>query len=349
MIPRIISPVALKEWVNQLTTQFSVYAPVQNKGDYDYTKITSSDQIAFDFDRTRMSLKGFFLKPEEKLMSTSASKGGSIAPAIDAKKRVVFGARPCDITALNLTDDVFVSDFHDPYYMTRRNSTLIVGIRCTEKCRTCFCGTMDSHNPLTGYDIMLTELETGEFLIQGGSIEGERVIRQSKQLSRESSESDRSSILKTFKNITETFTPEVPTMGLKAIIDLGHTQLLWEKYQETCLSCGQCVFVCPTCWCFDVKEQVGADPTDFGNIDKTTRIRRWASCLYQDYHTVSGGHIFMPKVGSRLENYYKHKLRGIPEKFGVWGCVGCGRCVSTCPVGIDIRKSIKELTGEEDA
>jgi len=205
---------------------------------------------------------------------------------------------------------------------------------------------MDSNNPLTGYDIMLTEMDTGEILIQAGSDNGEKLFRGSRHLTRQSSEEDQSLILKTFKKITETFTPDIPTTGLKAIIDLGRTEFLWKKYEKICLSCGQCVFVCPTCWCFDVKEIVGADETDFGNLDKTARIRRWASCLYKDYHTVSGGHIFMPTVASRLENYYKHKLRGIPEKFGVWGCVGCGRCVSTCPVGIDIRESLKELTGD---
>ena len=174
MIPRIISQDALKEWVNQLTAQFRVYAPVQDKGDYEYVKILNSDEIAFDFDRTRMSIKGFFLKPEEILSSASASEGKSVASSIDTEKTIIFGARPCDITALNLTDEVFVKDFHDPYYMKRREAALIVGIRCIEKCRTCFCGTMGSHNPLFGYDIMLTELESGDFLIEGGSIEGER-------------------------------------------------------------------------------------------------------------------------------------------------------------------------------
>lgn len=349
VIPRIITKSNLLTWLNDLAQKFPLIAPKHINNDFDFKKVANSSEIAFEYDRTRMSLKEFFLKPEERLSTASASKGGSIVVPFDQEKQIVFGARPCDITALNLTDNVFVTDFHDPYYTSRRESTLIMGFRCKEKCRTCFCGTMDSHKPLNGYDIMITELTEETFLIQGGSLAGEALIRQYSKLSRSSNESDRDLILTTFANIDSVFTPEIPTSGLKAIVDLGHTEFLWKKYEDICLSCGQCVFVCPTCWCFDVKEVVGADESDFGNIDKTARIRRWASCLYQEFHTVSGGHIFMPTVGSRLENYYKHKLRGIPEKFGVWGCVGCGRCVSTCPVGIDIRESLKELTGVNNA
>ncbi|MHA1228538.1 MAG: 4Fe-4S dicluster domain-containing protein [Candidatus Hodarchaeales archaeon] len=348
MIPKKISKSNLKELVNQMLSEYKIYAPQHFKGDFDYLPLKNSDDIAFEFDRTRMSAKGIFLMPEQTMMTASRTKGDPKVVELSSEPQILFGARPCDITAINLLDDVFSQNYVDPYYKNERNRTIIIGMRCKDKCRTSFCGTMGSYDPKKGYDLMLTALKDDEvFLVETGSFKGEKIVRSHSNLFEDISNEDRTEVVDVMNYISKTFTPDVPMTGFRAIMELNWNEELWDKYNEICLSCGQCVFVCPTCWCFDVKEKVAVDPSDPGNIDKTGRIRRWTACLLKDFHTVAGGHVFKPTVASRLEMYYNHKLKGVSEKYGVWGCVGCGRCVSTCPVGIDIRESLNVLRGVE--
>jgi len=330
-----------------MLSEYLIFAPQLFKSDYDFLPLKDVDAISFDFDRTRMSAKSIFLIPEQTMMTASRTQGNADIVKLDKRPQILFGARPCDITAINLFDRVFLENYVDPYYQNERERTVIVGIRCKEKCRTCFCGTMGSHDPKTGFDLMLTELENNDFLVESGSSKGEKMIRSNSPLFGNLTNENKQTFITVMNQINSIFTPDVPMVGSRSLMEYSWQDELWKKYEEICLSCGQCVFVCPTCWCFDVKEKIAADDSDPGNIDKTARVRRWTACLLKDFHTVSGGHVFKPKVADRLEMYYNHKLKGVSEKYGVWGCVGCGRCVSTCPVGIDIRDSLKTLRGEE--
>ncbi|MHA1450700.1 MAG: 4Fe-4S dicluster domain-containing protein [Candidatus Hodarchaeales archaeon] len=345
MIPKIITKSNLKKILEKMLSDHVIYAPQRINGDFDYLPLKDVEDIAFDFDRTRMSAKGIFLKPEQKLMTASRLNGKPRASDLDSTTQVLFGARPCDISAINLLDKVFTETYLDIYYVNERERTLIIGMRCSEKCRTCFCGTMDAHDPKTGYDIMLTEIDDECYLMEAGTLTGERVIRKASTLYRDAGKDDRTKIIDIMNKIDKTFSPDVSTSGFRAILELEPHEEIWQKYQDTCLACGQCTFVCPTCWCFDVKEEVAALVD--GDIDKTARKRYWTSCVFQEFHKVAGGHVFKPTIGSRHEFYYNHKLKGIPEKYGVWGCVGCGRCVSTCPVNLDIRETLKSLRGVE--
>jgi NAD-dependent dihydropyrimidine dehydrogenase PreA subunit len=278
--------------------------------------------------------------------SISRGKPKAVIPKVEAK--IIFGVRPCDITALNLFDRVFSGKYPDPYYWAQRDEHLIIGMRCIEKCRTSFCGTMDSYGPKTGYDIMITKFDEKQYLVEGDSEKGRLLIVESESLFEEIADKNLDLINKVFQKIGDIFQPDHHRVGFRALINIGNLgRKLHKEYGEICLSCGQCTFVCPTCWCFNVYESVSADPADFGNIDKTSRTRQWTSCLLKQFHTVSGDppHVFKRNVSSRLEVWYDHKLKGITKHYGVYGCVGCGRCYSSCPVGIDVRESLSVLTG----
>lgn len=348
LFPKMITKSNLKKMLEVSLSEYKIYAPQKSKGDFEFLPLESVDSIAFEFDRTRMSAKSIFIIPEQTMMTASRIVGAPKAVELDKAPQILFGARPCDIEALNLLDDVFFSgSYVDSYYQNERDRTMVIGLRCLEKCRTCFCGTMGSHDPKKGYDIMLTELSEDEYLVEAGTFKGQKLIRDHVNLMVDTQQHDKKAIISVMNHIAETFKSDIPMVGFRGIMDLNWHDELWKKYEEICLSCGQCVLVCPTCWCFDVKEEVAADPMDPGNINKTARVRRWTACLFTDFHTVTGGHVFKPTVAHRLEQYYNHKLKGISEKYGVWGCVGCGRCVSTCPVNIDIRESLKSIRGVE--
>ncbi len=343
MEPKIITKEDMKNWLHDLSKNYPIIAPIQNEGNYDFQIIQNIDEIAFDYDRTRMSAKNYFFLPEQKLWVGSMANGQPVYLEPEPEPKILFGMRPCDITALSLFDEVFSKDYYDPYSAQQREQIITIGIRCKENCRTGFCGTMHSYNPMRGYDIMLTELSEDKYLVESGTLKGINLLDYD-YFTKITGE-DNTLISIAFNDITTTFQEEESVVGIRTFMDLEIPQDLLDKYGETCLSCGQCSFVCPTCWCFNVHEDVGADPTDFGNLDKTARTRNWTSCLYKEFHTVSGQppHTFKKTNSSRIEAYYKHKLRGITEKYGVLGCVGCGRCLQSCPVGISPKETVKTV------
>ena len=196
---------------------------------------------------------------------------------------------------------------------------------------------------MRGYDIMLTELSDNKYVVEIGTLKGLDIVDY--EYFSNVTDKDKELIKTAFNDIHETFHEEENLVGLRTFMDLEIPKEVLEKYGDICLSCGQCSFVCPTCWCFNVHEDVGADVIDFGNLDKTARTRNWTSCLYKEFHTVSGlpPHTFKKTTSSRIEAYYKHKLRGVTEKFGVLGCVGCGRCFQSCPVGINPKETVEAI------
>jgi sulfhydrogenase subunit beta (sulfur reductase) len=345
MKPKIIEKSNIKNWLTDLSKHFPIIAPIKKNGNFDYKLIEDIEEIAFDFDRTRMSAKNFFFLPEQKLWIASMTNGSPVYIEPEPEPKIIFGLRPCDISALSLFDDVFSEDYYDPYYFNQRDQIVTIGLRCIEECQTGFCGTMQSYNPMNGYDIMLTELPENKYLVEIGTLKGIDIVDQTAKYFAELSPQDKIDMKQAFKNIEEKFKSEISTVGLRSLMDLQIPQELLDKYGDICLSCGQCSFVCPTCWCFNIKEDVGADFNDFGNLDNTARTRTWTSCLYKEFHTVSGNppHVFKKTNSSRIEAYYNHKLRGITEKYGVMGCVGCGRCLQSCPVGIDPKETLKTV------
>jgi ferredoxin len=339
---QIINKQNLLAWLDEMATHHPLIAPISDNDNYVFAEVSSSKEIAFDYDKTKKSLKEFLLKPEEVLMTASLTEGKAKPAPMDETMKILFGARPCDITALELFDQVFSEDYNDPYYFSHRKNTVILGLNCLNLCKDGFCGITNSFTPKKGYDIMFTELLGEKYLVESGSLTGEKLIQQSMK-TEELKEGDKSLILQTFKSINWNLSNNKSLVGINSIIAIDH-QALWEEYGEKCLACNLCTSVCPTCWCFTVHERIAVTADDLSDLSKTEKYRHWTSCLFKDYHTVSGGHVFNPTTASRLEFYYKHKFKGIPEKFGVLGCVGCGRCVSACPVGIDIRESIERIT-----
>ena len=343
MKPKLINKIKIKNWLNDLSKDFTIVAPIKNGDNFDFHIIEDINDIAFDFDRTRMSAKSFFFIPEEELWVASMTNGSPLSTEPEPDLKVIFGLRPCDISALTLFDDVFSKDYNDPYFSRQREQNITIGLRCLEQCSTGFCGTMNSYNPMKGYDIMLTELPNTNYLVEIGSIKGKNITDFEYFTS--PTNTDETIIKIAFQKIDETFKDDIGIVGIRTIMDLDIPQDMLDKYGEVCLSCGQCSFVCPTCWCFNIKDEFKLDSSDIGNLDNIKRTRSWTSCLYKEFHSISGAppHVFKKTNSSRIEAYYKHKLRGVSEKYGVLGCVGCGRCFQSCPVGINPKATIETI------
>jgi ferredoxin len=245
------------------------------------------------------------------------------------------------LAAIQVQDAVFLDgDFPDPTYAARREQAFIVAVNCTEPGALCFCASMDSGPEARGgYDLCLTECIDDAahfFLVAAGSPAGEDVLADTPAQAATAEDVTTASAL--LARATASMGRALATDGLpEALADsYGHPR--WAQVAARCLACGNCTLVCPTCFCTSVE-----DVTDLSG-DSAERVRHWDSCFTTDFSYIHGGSI-RPSGMARYRQWLIHKLSTWHDQFGTSGCVGCGRCIAWCPVGIDITEEAAAIYG----
>jgi len=255
------------------------------------------------------------------------------APEPAAPRQAFLGMRACELVGVAIQDKVFVHGEHvEPHYAARRASALFIAVHCTRAGDTCFCTSMDTGpRAETGFDLALTELiENGrhEFLIEIGSAAGAEIARGLPL--RPAAESD----LTASRDLTSRAAAEMgralDTDGLKERLQAGLEDPRWDDVAQRCLSCANCTMVCPTCFCSTTE-----DVTDITG-DVAERHMRWDLCFTLDHSYLHGDGAVHAETRSQYRQWLTHKLANWIDQFGTSGCVGCGRCITWCPVGIDI-------------
>ncbi|MBU1201598.1 MAG: 4Fe-4S dicluster domain-containing protein [Nanoarchaeota archaeon] len=260
-------------------------------------------------------IKKYFLPNQENLLHIR--KGLTKAVKEHSDKRIIFGARLCDINALSVLDKLFLnSDYPDQSYKQRRENTIIVGVNCiTPPSEYCFCGSMDLKKE--SYDLLLHENEN-DYYIDVLTKKGEELV---KYLPEEESDFP---LPRTDKKLEE------------KNLELYFDNQYWENDSNLCVSCQRCTTLCPSCFCFDVHDSVNS-ATKNGE-----RIRTIDSCHSKDFTQVAGGHVFRDTRLKRYRHRVLHKIQFFKEKFGRSMCTGCGRCIEYCHSKIDFVKTINE-------
>jgi ferredoxin len=302
-----------------------------------------SDGAAFGHSAGPGSWKQFLHPPREKLWSASLDGDGfEIDTAEEAPPRLAFfGVRPCDLRAIGIQDRVLGGGHGNSRYRARRAAVLIVAVNCTEPGETCFCASMGTGPEAgPGYDLALTELVTGEqhrFLVDVGTEAGAAVLAgvPHRPASRAAADSARSAVAGAAQRMGRT----MPRSGLRELLAASHDAARWEDVAARCLSCGNCTLACPTCFCTTVE-----DVTDLSG-DHAERWQHWASCFDLDFSYIHGGPVRV-SASSRYRQWLTHKLGTWHDQFGSSGCVGCGRCIVWCPVGIDLTEEVAALQAE---
>jgi len=253
-------------------------------------------------------------------------------PEIEEEPIALFGIKPCDLSAIEAMDRV-QGELGDPYYNTVRKNLLIIVENCVEPGDTCFCTTMGT-GPVakSGFDIAFTRVENyvvfevdselGTELLEGLNL---------KPLDPET----RSKYVEIVREASSKAKADFAIEGLPEELELSLDSPVYKEITEKCLGCANCNMVCPTCFCFDV--------VDVPNLDGIAeRVRVWDGCFSYNYAIVAGGH-FRPDLWARYRHWLLHKFSYWLKQFGRFGCVGCGRCITWCPVGIDVRESIVKI------
>lgn len=250
----------------------------------------------------------------------------------------VFGVRGCDCCSFNILDRVFLSDPVDTYYQTRRENGLVITLACTRPAETCFCGTFGIDPASPGGDV--TCWMEGDALYWQANTEKGKALTAELSMLRDCGEE----AVETQKTRIRGALEKLPLRDLDLTgFDGEHMQTLfrsekWAELSESCLGCGTCTFVCPTCQCYDVQE--------FNTGTEVKRFRCWDSCMYSDFTQMSAGQP-RPTQKERFRQRFMHKLVYFPSNnHGIYGCVGCGRCLQKCPIHMNIVKVARTLKEE---
>lgn len=250
----------------------------------------------------------------------------------ESPKYAFFGARPCEVAAMRIQDDVYLPA-HDGVYTERRNRSFTVAVNCTEPAATCFCASLDTGPDVTeGFDIALTEVISGRrhyFLAEAGSDEGADVLGAIE--ARPAQDDEVIASRRLVVHAADHMGRALDTDELKELLYANIASPYWDEVGERCLSCTNCTMVCPTCFCSNVEDRQALDGSS------AERVRTWDSCFTLDFSYIHGGPV-RSTSGARYRQWITHKLASWQDQFGSIGCVGCGRCIAWCPVGIDITR-----------
>lgn len=327
---------------NEIAKNATLYIPVDTEKGASYKKFEDG-MVLSNALKTNRSAKDFFFPQSENLMEFKTE--GKKIEVIDTRDAcedfVVFGVRACDAKSLEVLDRVFLVDPKDSYYSSRREHGVIITMACTRPTETCFCQTfgIDASAPKGDIECYKTD---SEIYFNAVTEKGKALLEK---LDTVTENADDKAVNKQKEEIKAVMN-KLPLKDLKADAfgkdktDEFFNRPEWKTLSESCLGCGTCTFVCPTCQCYDIK--------DFNTGHGVKRFRCWDSCMYSEFTKMSAGQPRATQL-ERFRQRFMHKLVYFPtNNDGMFSCVGCGRCISKCPISMNIVKVMKTLGGKDN-
>lgn len=331
----------LDKWVDALLAErIRVVAPMMRAGQPVLASVDRPSAIDFSHVIPRNSLKDFFFPQTETVLVYTIRKSGvEIEPVgMEFPETVVLGARPCDAAGVAALRSVFSwQGEDDPLFLERLERTTVVTLACVRGDSCCFCTSVGlGPDAPTGSDALLRETVEGNFYVEPVTERGSRLLERRPDFFGESAEPLRPLAPP----------PAIERSDVEKILawlsDPAHYEdAVWAEHAATCLGCGACTYVCPTCHCFDL--------TDEGNARAGDRRKNWDACQFDHFTAHAGGHNPRPLQSQRWRNRFMCKFHFYPTKFSAQGCVGCGRCIRVCYVGLDITEMMEKISSQPSA
>jgi len=327
MTCRILRPEKLFAWLAELLrTGRQLIAPQKEGEDVVFKPVETVEEITLDYVNTKWPVKGwFFPRTEPILRYRYVGSGVELEqPDLGLEPRVIFGVRPCDSAGLEVLDQVFNTNHEDEFYTRRRAMTTIVGLACTEPAESCFCTAVGlSPTSSRGSDMLLTPIGDEGYLVETLTSKGKQLLWEYGHYFGAGECASKDAVTKSVEAKLSRQASLVQGIGEEAF-----EHPIWERLARKCVGCGICAYVCPTCHCFDIMDDADA----WGGV----RCRNWDSCAFSLFTLHASGHNPRPEQDTRYRQRVMHKFCYFPQRFGRIMCVGCGRCVTDCPVNLDI-------------
>ncbi len=289
-----------------------------------FDELDSAKELRLDYDVTILPPKKYFLPQYETMMSYDLSKPFSVEKQQVGQGLIIIGVHPYDIMAIQQMDKLYLDTNVDDLYLSRKRNTIIIGTNIQSVASRAFAGSMGTATVDSGYDIMLTHLESG-VAVELGSEKGRNLLDSFAKVRNATDQevaqvrASREAVVGKYERKVELDPKDWPRLFEK-----NYNSSIWEERAEKCLACGSCTLVCPTCFCYDVSEEVDL------NLKNGKRIRTWDGCLLREFTKIASGEVFRKDITDRYRHRYMRKAAYLPDRYDYVACVGCGRCATNC-------------------
>ena len=341
----LLTKTSIADWIRAMASGNRVYFPERHgKASYRFAQIKPDAEIQFEhYSPTVVPPVKMLIPARDELLSFKKNADGKseMSASLDTDFRILAGVRPCDLKGIFLLDLIFKDGTADAYYLSRRENTGIIAYACTTECDSrAFCAAVDSLHHTEGADVLITPLTKEDLLVEVRTELGKKLAEGAgwKECS-DGAERKTKASAATPRNFGRSLPASVPEIT-KAVAS-KYQSPVWEKHVKRCFSCGTCNLVCPTCYCFEVSDDLNLD------VSSGNRTRTWDGCMLPHFAAVGGGHNFRPEPASRQRHRVSRKFEYLPEKYKQGAvCVGCGRCGRQCTSHIDIYDIVTDLITE---
>lgn len=290
---------------------------------FTFAELKRAEDLRLDYDVTLSPPKYYFQPPCETLLKFSSS--AEFESVFHEEEFILLGVHPYDMAAINQMDKIFSTGEYDAHYLARRKKALIIGVDVQTASRNVFAGCLDTAVVRQGFDILLTRVNAA-YLAEALTAAGQALLPNAPGMEAADAASleQRARVWENNRRNLRRHELRVPLKDLPALLERSYHHPVWQEKAEKCFSCGSCNLVCPTCYCFDVRDDLHWD------LRSGARRRVWDGCMLRDFATVAGGHNFRKKKLERYRHRYYRKGQYVPAKIGEIACIGCGRCITVC-------------------
>lgn len=313
-----------------------IIGPTPKSGRFSYEILDNASDLSLNYDETTLSPRKFLMPARDTLLTFAPRDAASCQPVKDETERIILGIHPGDLTAIALYDKTYCTGVPDEHYMARREKTTLIGLYPTRAYKHRFTSSMiKESDPYIAADLMMTDMGNGSYCVEIVTEKGKELIRGS--TAKPASDQTLKALSARKTAVKDAVTLPVNSGELPKLLAGKEQHETFKTRGEKCYSCGSCVLVCPTCVCFDVKDDVDL------SLASGTRSRTWDGCTLENFATVAGNHNFRKKAEQRIRHRLFRKTVYLKERFGITGCVGCGRCTQACTADI---ASIADMVGD---
>jgi sulfhydrogenase subunit beta (sulfur reductase) len=337
----------IANWIKGMASQNPLYFPEKyGHASYRFAEVKADSEIQFEpYTPTVLPPVKLLIPAREELFRFKRHEDGKTetSPTLDDSFRILAGVRPCDLKGIYLIDLFLKDGVPDAHYLARRENTAIIGWACTVPCDSrAFCAAVDSLHHTEGADIFIAPLKNGDLLVEVKTELGEKLASATDWPPCEDGPAKKVGSVAAMQEPFGRSFP-VPVHDIFKRVAGKWKSPVWDKHVTRCFSCGTCNLVCPTCYCFDVSDDLNLD------VASGNRTRTWDGCMLPHFAVVGGGHNFRPDPAARQRHRVKRKFEYLTEKYNHGAvCVGCGRCGRQCTANIDIYDILADLVQEGD-